>query len=86
MILWQCLLDEVLSNKLSPSKCSAVRATKCHRVLSQVEQNAVRYFGSNPLLTVLSRHCLHTDTIYKEKININCYVKARDISIPLVYE
>ena len=43
MILWQCLLDKVLSNELSRSKCSAVRATKCHRVLSQVEQNAVRY-------------------------------------------
>ena len=46
VMIWSCgsvSWTKFLSNELSRSKCSAVRAIKCHRVLSQVEQNAVRY-------------------------------------------
>ena len=44
-------------------------------------------FGSNPFFLLYFLGIVYTlNTIYKEKINIICYVNARDIFIPLVYE
>ena len=44
-ILWQCVLEKIVGNELSQATCSSSPKsdTKCHRVLSQVEQNSVRY-------------------------------------------
>ena len=43
--MWQCVLEKIVGNELSQATCSSSPKsdTKCHRVLSQVEQNSVRY-------------------------------------------
>lgn len=60
-ILWQCVIDEIIAKELQVSRCTSESTTK-PRIVSHVEQNAIRYSAGYVIRKQLQKKKLDMET------------------------